>query len=74
MARHIRTRFTAAEAMYYLRARPQFSELSDTHLSSAIESFASSSSSDQLTLIHLGCIERALAGGNFAYEFESVSS
>lgn len=74
MTRHVRTRFTAAEAMYYLRARPQFSELSDNRLSSAIESFASSSSSDHLTLINLGCIERALASDNLAYELESVSS
>ncbi|MBW8190077.1 hypothetical protein K0504_03435 [Neiella marina] len=73
MARQLRTRFTAAEALYYLRARPQFSELSDTSLSSAIESFASSSSSDQLTLINLGTIERALAGGNMAFDVDTVS-
>ncbi|MBD1387872.1 hypothetical protein IC617_00380 [Neiella sp. HB171785] len=74
MTRSIRTRFTAEEALYYLRARPQFSDMSDQCLSSAIESYASGTSKEHLTLINLGTIERALSGDDLALELEAVSS
>lgn len=58
MAQNSRTRFTPQEAMYYLRARPQFSDMSDQRLIAAIAS--ATSDSKGLSLVNLARLEHSL--------------
>ena len=69
MGKNTRTRFTPKEAMYYLKARPQFRDLSDQHLSAAIDSVVSSSHSKELTLVNLARIEHSLSTEPFCVGF-----
>lgn len=60
MAQNARTRFTPQEAMYYLRARPQFSDMSEQQLIAAIASVTAGSNSKELSLVNLARIEHSL--------------
>lgn len=60
MAQHARTRFTPEEAMYYLKARPQFSDISEQKLIAAIAAITADSASKELSLVNLAQLENSL--------------
>ncbi|MCM2678282.1 hypothetical protein [Echinimonas agarilytica] len=66
MAQRVRTRFTTREAMYYLRARPQFNEFSDQYLSDLIASVVTASDNKDLSLLSLAQIENELCQDPFS--------
>lgn len=66
MAHSLRTRFTPQEALYYLKARPQFSDLSERHLSEAIAAVMTDSEGNGVSLVNLAQLELALAGDSLS--------